>query len=339
MEKRIKDRFNQGILQEAQQRFGILPENIKLLDGFESFMFEFTREEAGGVIGEYILRLGHSLRRSTAMIEGEVDWINTLARGGAGVARAIYSSNGNLVELIPDGQGEYFLATSFVKARGHAPRRNDWTPGFYAAYGRLLGRIHAISRTYQPANPAFRRPDWDDPINIQLDQYLPPSEEGAARRFKAVIAYLQTLPCDPEGYGMIHQDAHGGNLFVDDTGQITLFDFDDCCYGHFIYDLAMVLFYALTMQPDPESFAAQFLPVFLQGYRQENYLDPKWLAQMPHFLKLRELDLYALIHRSFDVEHIDDPWVKWFMDGRKQRIEQDQPVLNFDFMSLAPYLS
>lgn len=338
MEKRIKDRFNQGILQEAQQRFGILPENIKLLDGFESFIFEFKREEPGDV-GEYILRLGHSLRRSPAMIEGEVDWINTLARGGAGVARAIFSSTGRLVECIPDGLGENFLATAFVKASGRAPRRHDWTPGFFETYGRLLGRIHAISRTYQPSNPGIRRPDWDDPINIQLDQYLPSSEHRAAERFKAVTAYLKTLPRDPEGYGMIHQDAHGGNLFVDETGQITLFDFDDCCYGHYIYDITMVLFYALTMQPDPEGFTAQFMPVFLQGYRQENHLDPKWLAQIPHFLKLRELDLYALIHRSFDVENIDDPWVKWFMDGRKIRIDHDRPVLDFDFMSLAQYLS
>ena len=32
---------------------------IRLLDGFESFMYEFERGE-----GEYILRIGHSLRRS-----------------------------------------------------------------------------------------------------------------------------------------------------------------------------------------------------------------------------------------------------------------------------------
>ncbi len=42
---------------------------------------------------------------------------------------------------------------------------------------------------------------------------------------------------------MIHQDAHTGNLFVDDDYTMTLFDFDDCVYGHFIYDIAMVLFY------------------------------------------------------------------------------------------------
>ena len=43
---------------------------------------------------------------------------------------------------------------------------------------------------------------------------------------------------------MIHQDAHLGNLFVDDNYTLTLFDFDDCVYGHFIYDIAMVLFYS-----------------------------------------------------------------------------------------------
>jgi len=337
MEKRIKDRFNDSILQEAARRYAIQPGNIDLLDGFESFMYEYKKEDGGP--GEYILRIGHSFRRSISLIQGEVDWINALARGGAGVARAVSSAAGNLVEVIPDGQGDFFLATAFVKAKGHPPRRADWTPTFHENYGRMLGRIHAISRTYQPSSPEFTRPQWDDPSNIEMEKFLPASETEAARRLVDVVNYLKTLPRDPEGYGMIHQDAHGGNLFVDNAGQITLFDFDDCCYGHYIYDIAMVLFYSITMQPEPEAFAVSFLSDFLRGYRQENHLDPSWLAQLPHFLKLREIDLYAVIHRSFeDVETIEDRWVKWYMTGRKSRIEQGKPYLDIDFMSMAKYL-
>ena len=91
-------------------------DRIHLLDGFESFMYEFERDD-----GEYILRIGHSLRRSIPMIQGEVNWINYLAAGGVPAARAILSENDRLVELIDDGQGEYFLATAFVKARGGHP--------------------------------------------------------------------------------------------------------------------------------------------------------------------------------------------------------------------------
>jgi len=51
-------------------------------------------------------------------------------------------------------------------------------------------------------------------------------------------------------------------------------------------------------------------------------------------LKLREIDLYAVIHRSFDVDNIDHPWVEMFMKDRKGRIENDVPFIEFDFETL-----
>jgi len=65
MEPRIKDRFNDKILDEACRRYGIAPGHIHLLDGFESFMYEFDRPD-----GDFILRLGHSFRRTPELIHG-----------------------------------------------------------------------------------------------------------------------------------------------------------------------------------------------------------------------------------------------------------------------------
>jgi len=168
--------------------------------------------------------------------------------------------------------------------------------------------------------------------------YLPPGEEIARRRFEEIITSLQELPHDPSGYGLIHQDAHTGNLFLAEDGTITLFDFDDCCYGHYIYDIAMVLFYAVLWKPDPAAFTRDFMANFLRGYSREFKLDPAWLEVLPLFLQLREVDLYATIHRSFDVANLDDPWVAGYMRGRKERIDTGQSFLDFDFQSLAQYL-
>ncbi len=125
-----------------------------------------------------------------------------------------------------------------------------------------------------------------------------------------------------------------GNLFVDEAGNITLFDFDDCVYGWFIYDIAMALFYSVPFDPpEAASLAREFMPHFLRGYRSENKLDDAWLQELPHFLKLREIELYAIIHRSFDVNNVDDPWAARFMEGRKQWIEYDVPFIDLDFRS------
>ena len=333
MEKRIKDRYNDNILCQARERYGIAPERIRLLDGFESFMFEFERDD-----GEYILRLGHSLRRSVPMIQGEVNWINYLSDGGVPAARAILSKNARLVELVDDGQGGQFLATAFVRARGGHPRRADWTPRFYEAYGTMIGQMHALTKQYVP-DPSTRRPRWDDPENL-VDQFLPPSETMIVEKYRALVEHLHALPQDAGSYGLIHQDAHTGNLFVDEAGNITLFDFDDCVYSWFIYDIAMVLFYAVPFDPSGASRrTGEFMPGFLRGYRRENRLDPVWLKQLPYWLKMREIDLYAIVYRSFDVNNLDDPWVASYMEGRKQRIENDVPFIDFDFESLASCLT
>ena len=326
MEKRIKQRFNATILSEAAQRYAVQADQLRSLDGFESFLFEYER---GGQ--SYILRLGHSLRRSAALIQAEVDWINYLAQSGAGVARAVLSADGQLVEKLPDGHGAAFLATAFVKAPGHAPRKEDWNPDLYERYGRLLGRMHALAKHYQP-RPGAQRLQWNDPSFSWVEDLLPEGEQCAKAHYRALLEHLATLPRDIDSYGLIHQDAHGGNFFVDEQGRITLFDFDDCLYSWYINDIAIVLFYMVMWKPDPAAFARAFLTDFLRGYRQENQLDPAWLAETPSFLKLREIELYAVIHRSFTPQEMnDDAWVKGYMAGRKARIEAGRPYLDLDF--------
>ena len=319
MEKEIRDRYNDDILQEAMRRFGIAEGEIKLLDGFESFMYEYGRD--------FILRVGHSRRRTPDLIRGEVDWINYLAAGGAGVARAVQSQGGALVEEIPDARDGRFLATAFVKAQGGPVwETGSWTDDLVDQYGRLLGRIHALSKDYAAADPAWRRPTWNDDLN----RNLPPLEPGIEEKFQEVFGRLQALPQDGEGYGMIHQDAHAGNFFEDENGRITLFDFDDCCYGHFAYDLAMVLFYAVTNRKNAAAFAPGFWRRFMRGYEAENSLDPAWQREIPHFMKLREIDLYAIVLRDYDSLE-GDAWAEAYMDGRKERIVNGVPYLEMDF--------
>jgi Ser/Thr protein kinase RdoA (MazF antagonist) len=331
MDPLIASRFNDHILQAALQRYAIAPDQIQLLDGFESFIYKFQRSD-----GDFILRVGHSARRSPDLIRGEVDWINYLAAGGASVARAILSQGGNLVELVDDGHGESFLCTAFVRAPGKNPRRDQFSERLICNYGRLLGRMHALAKNYTVSDAAWKRYAWDSSRNNTAEKQMPAREKIALSKYRAVLSHLRGLPRDPGGYGMIHQDAHPGNFFVDDNDTLTLFDFDDCVYGHFIYDIAMVLFYMATDEPDKAAFTAGFMPVFLSGYREENRLDPFWLDALPHFMKLREIDLFAAIHFSYeDGDNPDHPWCARYMKGRREKIEGDVPFIEFDWRSLA----
>ena len=327
MEPIIRNRFNDEIVAEARLRYGIEQDKIQLLDGFESFMFEYEKDG-----GAYILRLSHSRRRTPELIQGEVDWINYLAVGGAGVAKAVLSENGELVELIDDGEGEQFLATAFIKAPGEPVREGFWDEPFFEDYGRLLGRIHRLSKSYVLADPSWNRGAWNDASNLDIREYLEKDDTLVGERYQALMAHLEALPQDGNSYGMIHQDAHGGNFFVDDDGHITLFDFDDCLYGHFVYDLAMVLFYAVTNREDADEFTPTFWEPFWRGYCEENELDDVWLKEIPHFMKLREIDLYAVLTRDYSPEAWgEDSWAGTFMNGRLAKIEQGTPYISMTF--------
>lgn len=335
MDAHIAARFNDDILQAACRLYEIPAGQIKALDGFESFIYEFERAD---LKGQFILRIGHSERRSPDLIRGEVDWINYLAAHNVTVARAVLARTGKLVELLEDGAGGHFLCTAFVKARGGHATREHFNDRLFLNYGRLLGRMHALAKPYAPPHPAWRRFEWDHPVNNTPDRQLPPAEALIRAKYQTVYEHLQALPRNPDGYGMIHQDAHLGNMFVDENYNLTLFDFDDCVYGHFIYDIAMVLLYGALWDKDTmPAFTAQFMPIFLQGYRENNHLDPHWLRELPHFLKLREIDLFAAI-LSTQGETPTHAWDAGFMAGRRPRIENDVPFIEYDWESLAGYL-
>jgi Ser/Thr protein kinase RdoA (MazF antagonist) len=329
MDQLIKDRYNNTILQEAMQRYRIAKDSIQSLDAVESFIYEFERDTHA-----YILRITHSFRRSEYLVQGEVDWINFLAESGVSVSRAILSESENLVEAIEDQQGGAFLVMAFVKAQGQAPW-DLWTPKLYKSYGQMIGRIHTLSKHYQPSQSKWKRPNWDDQLFEFVERYLPESESIAKKKYKDLCNHVNTLAKDHESYGLIHHDAHGNNFFVNEAGQITLFDFDDCAYNWFVSEIAIVLFYIVQDAEDRQTFTQEFMTHFLQGYVQACPLDPEWLKEIPNFLKIREIILYAAMYRDFDVKNIDNEWCARFMRDRKTKIESDVPYINFDFESLS----
>ena len=99
-------------------------------------------------------------------------------------------------------------------------------------------------------------------------------------------------------------------------------------------DIAIALFYRVMWAQDMAEATRAFLEPFMRGYLQEHDLDPAWLATIPLFLKMREIDLYGVIHGHFDLAHEDDPWIVAYMRGRRERIHADAPYVALDFGSV-----
>jgi amicoumacin kinase len=329
MLKRTKEIYNDDLLREICSLYKIADDEYRLLDGFENFIYEFRRDAK-----EYILRVTHSLHRTADQISAEVDWLNFLADRNVPVARAIHSPAGNLIEEVDAGD-TYFLASAFEKAKGRHVRKQDINDELFITLGKLIGKTHAHTKEYDPQNLNCLRPQWDIEIN-GLHKFIPLEQEIVRYKFSEIVKQLRTLPKDKDSFGLIHTDAHFGNMFID-KDSLTLFDFDDSAYKWFISDIAIVLFYSIMRLPENvnrQEFGEFIFKNFMKGYIQKNRLDPYWLELMPDFLKLREIVLYAVVYMGFDVKNLTDPWCKWYLDGRKEKIEMNIPYLDLNYKKL-----
>jgi amicoumacin kinase len=331
MEPQIQKSFTPQILHKALKFYSIDPSDAHLLDGFESFIFDVQK---GGEA--FILRIGHDSRRTPTLVQGESEFLNHLAKGGLSVPQVLPSANRRLVEQIPASDGAHFLTTLFEKAPGYPPSSEDWGPPLFRSMGTFMGKLHQLSKGFKPSAPQFSRYDIDQDFEDMYttgQKHLSPADQPILQAYLETVDEIRLLPKSPNTYGLCHVDFHSGNFFVSDEGKITLFDFDDCQYAWFIYDIAMALFYAIPhdcITPDKLADASRFLTEFWGGYQEEKELNPDWLAAIPLFLRLREIDLYMIIHRSMDIKNLD-PWCASFMDKRREKIIAKEPYCAIGF--------
>ena len=326
--QRLFDDNKDAILDQAASIFGITPEDLKRLGAFESIVYEFERDGKS-----CILKLTHSLHRSMDAVRGELEWVDHLVACGVSCSPVILSERGRTVEKI-DAEDSYFIVSGFEKAEGRLCVKEDWTERMIHMWGRTLGRMHAATMSYQPSDAAIRRHDWRQEVSHYVSRHLPSEQTVVIEKCRQLQQRLGELPTGQEAFGLVHSDLHHGNFFVD-NGRMTVFDFDDCHYDWFVHDLAMPLFYVMRsaeVDSDDTAFAESFLKTFLSGYNEEHQLETRWFEILPLFLKVREMELYIIMYAEEALEEND--WCRRFMEGRRQRIENDVPVIDFDFSKL-----
>jgi Ser/Thr protein kinase RdoA (MazF antagonist) len=94
---------------------------------------------------------------------------------------------------------------------------------------------------------------------------------------------VRELGQGPDVFGLIHADLHHRNVLFHRriAGAI---DFDDCGYGHWLYDLAVPLT-ALQQRPD----YCALRDALLTGYRRRRALSPEQEELLDTFMALRRI--------------------------------------------------
>lgn len=316
------------VIMEACARFEAQPASVHPLAG-GTFTAVFGCRVAGR---DCVLRILPG--EQAELLSATLFWLDFLSQREAPVARPLRSPAGKLVEPLEAGEGG-FVAHLLEKAPGVLAEDlppEAWDEGLFEDIGRATGRFHTLSAQYQPSAGDPRRPTWQEEnaafLSGECHHALPPALQALNQRLSAEML---ALPCGSEDFGLVHGDLHFANFFVDHE-RITIFDFDDSCYGWYALDAAMILFDVLVLYPgeDKAAFAQRFLRAFLRGYRSQRAFSTFWLQQMPLLLKIQELWIFALLLPD-EQDWEQGSWPAKFMPGRRARLEAGQPYVNVGF--------
>lgn len=337
--------MNPELLEQACSLYLTSVEKLEPLSGgYYNAVYRFPLDPNASnnneVPGYGVLRIGIE-DCPAEQTQGMLEWVRYLGKHGASVTMPILSKHGRILEHL-EQDGEAFTITAFGEVEGTLAERiplDEWTDELFESIGKAAGKLHAVSTSYRPPSSTLTRPHWYDAYEVRdATKRLAGTSDPAGEKLANLINELKLLPTEASDFGLIHDDLHFANFLIGPSGKVTIIDFDDCVYGWFVADVAMALFdvlvlYHATDEAKSQSFARHFMQIYLSGYRQEKEISSFWLGQMPRFLKLKELCVYASLIGHSGINQ-PESWVGRFMHGRVERIANDIPYVDIDFMRL-----
>lgn len=151
---------------------------------------------------------------------------------------------------------------------------------------------------------------------------------------KESLTKLTSLPKSKDTYGLTHTDFHQSNFYLH-NGDIYLFDFDDCSYTYFVYDIGITLYYALFYPfkeiENKTEYYKLFFRHFMKGYLKENTIQEEEIVYLQDAIKLRHVLLYVYFHQANDVSSLDEESMNRLKELQRIAASND-PILPIDFV-------
>lgn len=259
------------------------------------------------------LRLAPVAEKQLSLVEGEIEYIRYLREQGYPAMKPIGEA------WLLDSPWGKWCASAFEGVPGRPVEDCIPSDEMFFAMGASLGRMHALSRIYQPVT---RRPDHAAVLR-QVRAMLTENNAPAAilEKLDLLEAELDVLPVTDDLYGLLHYDFEPDNVFWDDHScSCHVIDFDDAMYGWYALDVEQALD-ALREITD-ENGEAQFM----DGYRSAAPFTQEMESQRPLMRRMIRLRSYArLLHCLND--RIDNPpeWMTELcakLNCAKERLER-----------------
>lgn len=286
-----------------------------------------------------IIRIAFLDDRNRGDFLGEVEYIRYLYEHGSSVSDVVTSKHGNLLEEITHNNHTFFVCL-FEKAKGKMLVENHYQyregvpiTEYYYNCGKVLGKMHQLSKEYAPVHSRYH---FLDKYNAEyIDKLIPDSLSLLKKKLVEHFKTLEELDKNRESYGMVHFDYSDGNYMIDfDTGNITVFDFDNSCFCWYMYDLANLWTHGvgwIQFEQDAgkrREFMEDYFNTVLEGYQSETEIDDSMLDKLSLFI---QTTLVENIVDAFEVlrNNGEDPACDEELSYHIKCMEDDIPHVGF----------
>jgi Ser/Thr protein kinase RdoA (MazF antagonist) len=281
----------------------------------------------------YMLRLNRPHVHTSDAVASEMVWLSALRRDtDLAVPEPVRADDGSFVVSVSDGGvPEPRLCVLFRWLDGRfADARLG--PAHLTRVGTLTAQLHTHASGWKP--PAwFARPRLDTLTDAAKAESLPPpaaalpgehpSRDDGDRLLELVESLVSAADAALVGralevvraatrelgstaaFGLIHGDLHYENVLFHGP-EARAIDFDDCGFGHHLYDLAVTL---SELQSRPRYNELE--DALLGAYSAERPLPAGHATHLPPLIALRGLQILAWILESRDRAAFREHWPTW----------------------------
>ncbi len=286
-----------------------------------------------------ILRIAFLNDRSREDFLGEVEYIRYLFKHGGSVSDVVNSQKGNLLEEITNNNHTFFICL-FQKAKGKMLVENNYRyregvpiTEYYYNCGKILGKLHQLSKGYSPVHSRY---SFFDKYNAEyIEKLIPDSLPFLKEKLLGLLKTLKGLDRNSDSFGMVHFDYNDGNYSIDfETGQITVYDFDNSCYCWYIFDLAGLWTHGvgwIQFEPDTgkrKEFMDNYFETVLEGYKSETEIENLMLDKLALFIQVTLMegvvDAFEVMRNNGEEPECDEE-----LSYRIKCLEDDIPYLGF----------
>lgn len=226
-----------------------------------------------------VLRMYPPDIQDVAVVEAEVQWLQALNRETTLlVPEPMPARDGSIIQQIYSASLQQWFYCTLVSWLPGRFFDRGLTPRMFRQVGTVVGDLHRHAAQWaRIAAPASNRQAlvidqsiWEDLIRTPAPFLPRQAAEIMRRAAQRATCEIEAVGKSSDLYGFVHADLHQWN-YVFHRGLVGVFDFSDCGWGHYVYDLATALIwlkYPIVGNFDHSTQYRALEDAFLAGYQE-----------------------------------------------------------------------